>query len=411
MSHNCNCTTDTSTATTLVCPLRPAAAIKVEDLRRWRLIERFQTVLAEEAQKRGGLCGTWANPLRELKLEQYLSLFLFGLFNPVVETMRGLCEASKLDRVQREVCGRKVSLGSFSEAQAVVDPELLQAIFERFKAQADPPTPKRGFSGRERVIDSTVWRVLPRMTWAFWRRQGGLDNAVRLHVALDPVSGQVRAAKLTPAKKCERQQWREFAQPGSCDIADRYYSYDYQHLAQLQAAGTDFVVRLREDAQWVEQSCEMLTAADRAAGVSWASLVHLGKYGDGPLVRVIAILGERETILVASTLPAADFPPEMIACLYQHRWQVEMFFRWIKCILGCRGWLAESERGVALQVYLALIAAQLLVLYRGERPNRRQMETIQFHLMGWATLEELMAKLRPAASAKKTDRSKKIDVV
>jgi len=51
-------------------------------------------------------------------------------------------------------------------------------------------------------------------------------------------------------------------------------------------------------------------------------------------------------------------------------------------------------------VYLALIAAQLLVLYRGERPNRRQMEAIQFYLMGWATLDELLRKLRSQPSAK-----------
>ena len=381
--------------------------IREKDLQRWRLIEHFHAVLAEEVQKRSGPTATWADPRRELKLENYLGLFLFGLFNPVVETMRGLCEASKLGQVQREVCGGKVSLGSFSEAQAVVDPELLKAVLQRLAAEADTPERPRGFTGKERIIDSSVWRVLPRMTWAFWRRQGGLDNAVRLHVALDATTGQVSEAKLTKAKKCEREQWREFAQPHTCDIADRYYGYDYKLLAKLQAAGTDFVVRLRVDTQWIEESCEILTAADRAAGVTWASTVRLGKEGNGPRVRVIAILGEEETILVATTLPAADFPPEMIALYYKHRWQVEIFFRWLKCILGCRQWLAESERGVALQVYLALIAAQLLVLYRGERPNRRQMETIQFYLMGWATLDELMASLRPRASANNPAKSQK----
>lgn len=381
--------------------------IREKDLQRWRLIEHFQAVLAEEVQKRSGPTATWADPRRDLKLENYLGLFLFGLFNPVVETMRGLCHASKLARVQREVCGSKVSLGSFSEAQAVVDPELLKAVLQRLAAEAGTPERPRGFTGKERIIDSSVWRVLPRMTWAFWRRQGGLDNAVRLHVALDAVTGQVSEAKLTKAKKCEREQWREFAQPDTCDIADRYYGYDYKLLATQQAAGTDFVVRLRVDAQWIEESCEILTTADRAAGVTWASTVQLGKEGNGPRVRVIAILGEEETILVATTLPAADFPPEIIALYYKHRWQVEMFFRWLKCILGCRKWLAESERGVALQVYLALIAAQLLVLYRGERPNRRQMETIQFYLMGWATLDELIATLRPRASAKNPANSQK----
>ena len=384
-----------------------AATIEQSDLRRWRLIERFQAVLAEEVRKRGGPSGTWADGRRELQLEHYLGLFLFGLFNPVVETMRGLCEASALARVQREVCGRRVSLGSFSEAQAVVDPELLKAVLQRLAAEADPPGPGRGCTRLPRVIDSSVWRVLPRMAWAFWRRQGGLDNAVRLHVALELASGQVSDAKLTRAKKCERAQWREFAQPGTCDIADRYYSYDYKQLAELQAAGTDFVVRLRVDAQRNEESCELLTAADRAAGVAWTSVVRLGKEGRGPCVRVVAILAEEETILVATTLPAADFPPEMIAYYYKQRWQVELFFRWLKCILGCRQWLAESEPGVALQVYLALIAAQLMVLYRGERPNQRQMEMIQFYLLGWATLDELMARLRPRVSGKRPAPARK----
>lgn len=386
-------------------PKAAAPTFGEKDLQRWRLIARFQAVLAEEVQKRGGPAGTWADARRELELQHYLSLFLFGLFNPVVETMRGLCEASELARVQREVCGRAVSLGSFSEAQAVVEPALLQAVLQRLANEADTPAIPRGCTGRERIIDSSVWRVLPRMSWAFWRRQGGLDNAVRLHVALDLATAQVSEAKLTKAKKCERAQWREFAQPGTCDIADRYYGYDYQQLARLQAAGTDFVVRLRVDAQWVEEACERLTADDRAASVVWASAVRLGKQGDGPRVRVVAILGEEETVLVATSLPAADFPPEMIAHFYRHRWQVELFFRWLKCILGCRRWLAESEAGVALQVYLALIAAQLMVLYRGERPNRRQMEAIQFYLMGWATLEELMAKLRKHASAKKPKKA------
>lgn len=62
---------------------------------------------------------------------------------------------------------------------------------------------------------------------------------------------------------------------------------------------------------------------------------------------------------------------------------------------------------MALQVYLALIAAQLLVLYRGERPHRRQMEAIQFYLMGWATLDELLVTLRPPASAKNPAKSQK----
>jgi len=379
-------------------PAPALPALREKDLQRWRLLQRFQGALAAEVAERGGLDGTWADPERQLQLSHYLSLYLFGLFNPVVETMRGLCAASSLGRVQREVCGRPVSLGSFSEAQAVVDPALLKGVLERLKREGDGSGRSGAgpWQGSERVIDSTVWKVLARMSWAFWRRQSGLENAVRLHLEFDLQTGQVNQAVVTPAKKCERAQWREMAQEGTCNIADRYYSYDYQLLADLQAKGTHFVVRLRTDAQWVEECSEVLTAQDRSAGLTWAGRVRLGKQGTGPRVRVVQILGEDESIFLATSLPAVDFPPEWIAQCYKHRWQVEMFFRWLKCILGCRHWLAESEPGVALQVYLALIAAQLMVLYRGERPNRRQMEAIQFYLMGWASLEELLVKLRPA---------------
>lgn len=127
-----------------------------KDLKQWRLLERFQEALAAEVAVRGKASGTWADPRRQLQLGQYLSLFLFGLFNPVVKTMRGLCAASDLPRVQREVCGRAVSLGSFSEAQAVVEPALLEAVFARLAAEASAAVSLPGCRGREVVIDSTL---------------------------------------------------------------------------------------------------------------------------------------------------------------------------------------------------------------------------------------------------------------
>jgi hypothetical protein len=374
------------------------AAVEEKDLERWRLVERFQRELAAVREVRGGSEGTWSDPRRQLQLEEYLGLFLFGLFNPVVKSLRGLSAASGLKRVQEEVCGRAVSLGSFSEAQAVVEPALLEAVFARLVAQTPPAA--RGDLRPAVVIDSTVWPVLPRMSWAFWRRQHGLGNAVRLHVEFDLEKGSVRRATLTRAKTCERAQWRRWAQPGTCYIGDRYYGYDYALLGELQARQVDFVVRLRADTQWVEETQVELSAADRAAAVVGAWVVRLGKAGEGPRVRVVQVLGEEESIVLATTLPADSAPPELLAALYRHRWQVELFFRWLKCILGCRAWLAESPRGVALQCYLALIAAQLLLLYTGRRPNKRQMETIQFYLMGWCSVEELVARAT-AARAKK----------
>jgi IS4 transposase len=75
--------------------------------------------------------------------------------------------------------------------------------------------------------------------------------------------------------------------------------------------------------------------------------------------------------------------------LYRKRWLIEMFFRWVKCVLGCGHWFAESQAGATIQIYLALIAGLLLQLYTGRRPTQRMMELVRFYLMGWATEAEL----------------------
>lgn len=388
-------------------PSTETETIREEDLQRWKLLPAFAEALQQELAKRGKADDTWSHPRRKLELSQYLSLYLFGLFNPVVRTMRGLCAATELERVQQDVSGRKVSLGSFSEAQALVDPALLEAVFSRLAAQIRPDAePLAGLTGREfRVVDSTVWKVLPRMTWAFWREKGGSragpDAAIRLHLHFDLKRGRAHWGEVTPAKVCERAHWREHAEPGVVYLGDRYYSGSYSHLREMQAAGVDFLVRLAIDTQWVVESEEPLSQADHDASVVWAGTVSLGKNGDGPRLRVVDILGEEEHILLATSLSTEAMPAELAATIYRHRWQIEMFFRWLKCILGCRHFLAESQQGVAIQVYLALIAALLLVLFGAKRPNRRQMEAIQFLSLGWASPQETAAQVARYAPARK----------
>jgi len=98
------------------------------ELSNWKLLSDFRQRLAQ-AQEDFALAPSFKDPRRQLRAADYLSLFLFGLLNPVVRSMRALCEASQLERVRREVCGSQVSLGSFSEIQHLIEPELLDCHF------------------------------------------------------------------------------------------------------------------------------------------------------------------------------------------------------------------------------------------------------------------------------------------
>ena len=69
----------------------------------------------------------------------------------------------------------------------------------------------------------------------------------------------------------------------------------------------------------------------------------------------------------------------------------QLFFRWFKCILGCRHLLSHSANGVQLQVYMALIASLLISLWVGRAPTKRTYEMLCFYLSGWASTREVIA--------------------
>ena len=83
----------------------------------------------------------------------------------------------------------------------------------------------------------------------------------------------------------------------------------------------------------------------------------------------------------------------MIGVLYRYRWQVELFFRWFKVILGCRNWLSLTLRGLTLQVYVALLASILVALWTGRKPTRSAFRVLCLYFQGWVRDEELLRYL------------------
>lgn len=372
-----------------------STSLKEQDLGRWKLIEEFRQRLAQ-AEDKHPLEGTFTDARRQLGRADYLSLFLFGLLNPCVRTMRSLCGASRLERVQEQVCGRAVSLGSFSETQAVLDPGLLKEVFGELSRQVHGKSGDPRLCGKNWMIqDSTLWEALPRMHWAMWRTQGRRQQAVRLHLSFHLLEDKPVRAMVTEGRRCERAAWRQQWEPGDAYVGDRYFGEDYGMLKELEQKECCFVIRLRQSAFVTVEEELALTPVDEAAGVirhAWVILGCQSRYRSQRM-RVVWVQGDKEVLLLVTNQTVEQMSAELVALLYRYRWQVELFFRWIKCILGNRHWLAESARGVALQIHLVLIAALLLQQRTGQRPTKRTMETFQLYLMGWATLKELLRQI------------------
>lgn len=378
---------------------RPQKAISERDLHNFELVEHFD-VLLQRAAGQVSLPPTFSSPQRKHQHGSYLGLFLLGLYNPVVETMRALCAASELEDVREVTRGSRISLGTFSEMQSVVDPEILHRVFVALAEQTTlaGTVPDSRLKRLDLIAqDGSLWRALPRMRWAeYGVGPDGGAKGVRLHLRLHLVRGVPCDAIVTEGKSCERKALQKMSKPGQINVGDRYYGKNYALLRQLDQAGSFFVFRLHDDTIINQEEVLPLTEQDQAAGVVrhvWATLgAHQSKRS--MRLRVVEVRNRTHRLLLATNLSLQDAPADLVALIYQRRWQIELFFRWIKCIFGNRHLFAESLEGVAIQMYLALIASLLLAMYTGKRPNKRQLETIQFYLMGWATEEELVRLLK-----------------
>jgi hypothetical protein len=316
---------------------------------------------------------------------------LFGLFNPVVDSMRGLCSVSRLKRVQKEVSGRRVSLGSFSEAQSVFDPEILRQVFLDLSGEIQShwgDARLKPLAERLKLVDGSLLPALPRMHWALWLNDE--NRAAKLHLKFAVLRQAPCEAIVSAGNRCERKALREMLSKGEIIVGDRYYGLDYGFLNEIRGAGASMVFRIRNHPRMEIVEELALSEADRAAGVTWQGMVRLGEKWRGKPIRVVKVEVDGKTLLLATDL---EIEAELIALIYRYRWQIELFFKWFKSILGCRHLLAESPDGVAIQVYCALIAALMLQLLTGKRPGKRAMELIRMYLMGYAELEEVVALL------------------
>jgi hypothetical protein len=88
-----------------------------------------------------------------------------------------------------------------------------------------------------------------------------------------------------------------------------------------------------------------------------------------------------------------DLPAELIGEIYRLRWLIELFFRMFKQMLGCRHLLSTKQSGVEIQVYCAIIACLLIMLYTGRRPSIAIFEAVCFYLLGWASLEDVESRI------------------
>lgn len=227
---------------------------------------------------------------------------------------------------------------------------------------------------RVQAIDSTFLRLSASLSpWSTHKRAA---PGVRLQTGLDLIGRLPRRLRMTTLETNDHEalrQWDLTGLSGWTVLIDRGY-YGHQQLARLIDAGVHFVAACSDQAQF-----QQVRALPPPAGVTpdgdeiYAdAIVVLGSPTNRrgaviPNLRLLGVLtaSGRRMLLVTDRL---ELTATEIVRLYRKRWQIELFFRWLKRQLGVIRPLGRSQAAVELTVVLAVAVTVLLIVLDGQRP-------------------------------------------
>lgn len=397
---------------------KPCAPLNGDVLQGWKYLRRL-TPLLVRLYDAG--CARDKAGNRTLHFDQYCSLILLALFNPLSRSLRGLGQASELKKAQEQLGVKRASLGSLSEAARVFDPDLLLPIIAELAGELRPRATDPRLKDIYHIVtavDSTLVKTLPCLTEAMYSRtkDGQTRYHWRLHTHFE-IDRQipVRIDATDPAgrdQSDEKDVLRRHLQADHCYVMDRWFG-QFRLFNDIVDAHSSYVCRIRDNSNFEVVEERPLSDAARAAGVVQDAVVRLGmgsKAKNRPhhAIRLVVVAvpphakrGGRKgktagpasngRLLIATSL--LDPPTEIIALIYRYRWTIEIFFRFFKHVLGCQHLLSAHPDGIAIQAYCALIACLLISLWTGRKPTLRTYEMLGWYFLGWATEEELLAHL------------------
>lgn len=357
---------------------------------------------------------------RELFLDDVFVTYVLAFFNPTLRTLRTLEDFSQTKQAQRQLSIPRICRSTLSDFNQLADPERLQplvtelrtALLRKFPAHA-VPADLRVLLKQVLAVDGTFFSAAADVAWAVGHRNqtAGKRHRARLDVQLDvqtwlpelivvpePGQGEAASAALIVKRGAIHVYDRGC---GSFELIQAHYERIVEPAvepADEWRSSADFVLRAKShQLHFVAQEERELSAAARAARVISDRIGTLpgAKWPGGgcPLVREIQIQMENGEILRLLT-SLLDVDAEQIGRLYEYRWQIELFFRWLKCFANFNHLLSHSRSGVLLNFYVVVIGTLLMYLHTGYRPSKYAFTLLGMAAQNGGDLESLLLILQ-----------------
>ena len=229
---------------------------------------------------------------------------------------------------------------------------------------------------------TTISLCLELFPWAQFRRQ---KAAIKLHTLID-LRGNIPSFILISTGKMHDVLALDelLIEPGAFYLMDKGY-IDYARLYHIKDSCAFFVTRLKDNTQYrVVRSqnvdkrtgvlCDQIIRLTTAkSATTYPELLRRVKYRDDETGEVYQFLTNNFSL-----------PSLVIAQLYKQRWQVELFFKWIKQHLRIKAFYGTSENAVRVQVWTAISAYVLLAIVRKRLALRQELyamtQILRLHL-------------------------------
>lgn len=245
------------------------------------------------------------------------------------------------------------------------------------------------------AVDSTLIDLsLALCPWANWT---GTDAAVKLHVALD-LRGPLPAFLAVTAGQHADVLWLDELpiEPGSFYVLDRGY-IDFRRLRRIAAAGAFFVIRDRPDVRHyvaASRPVDRTTTLRSDQSIRFNGAVASRLWPD--LMRRVSIFDPEHSMRLAFWTNQWTLSAAVIAELYRQRWQIELFFRWVKQSLRIRIFYGTSANAVRVQLWSAICIYLAIAITRKELGLSTNLTTLvqvlSLHALSKVPIQELFAK-------------------
>jgi IS4 transposase len=258
--------------------------------------------------------------------------------------------------------GRRAPYSTLREANRTRPAAVFAGLFEALVAQLHRGVP-REISKSVRLIDSTSVQL--NSLSGDWSRFSETVCGAKVHVVYDPDKNCPLYASVTPGNVNDITAAKAMPiDAGATYVVDLGY-YDFGWWAKLDAAQCRLVTRLKTNTHLkiVEEKSVPAGSnvlSDRTGHLPQRMAARRRNPMSG-LVREVRVRHDNGKILRLFTNDLVASAQE-IADLYKRRWQIELFFRWIKQTLKIRHFFGTSENAVQIQIFVALITFVLLRL-------------------------------------------------